>query len=107
MLPFGLAATLDRLKIMLLPLMRVFPPLYQWGIRRKIFRWYAVLKQVEHRFDAGGADVERCLAQLDAVERDVRETVNVPASYMEELHNLRMHLDRARERIARAAGPGS
>ena len=53
--------------------------------------------------------VRRGLEVVDAtcpfvqkVHREVRETVNVPASYMEELYNLRMHLDRLREEIARS-----
>ncbi|MEM7310074.1 MAG: TAXI family TRAP transporter solute-binding subunit [Planctomycetota bacterium] len=103
--PFPVAATLDRLKIMLLPLLtllfplfRVAPPVYRWRIRRKIYRWYRNLEDVEARFAASAAQRDRCLRDLDEVEREVVDT-DVPASHMEELHNLRMHIDRARARV--------
>jgi hypothetical protein len=98
--PFKLAATLDRLKIMLLPLLTLlFPlfkvagPLYAWRIRRKIFRWYGVLRGVERRFETAKetTDLSGYIDELAGVEREIN-AVNVPASYMEELYNLRMHL---------------
>ena len=41
--------------------------------------------------------------ELRIVEREIEETVKVPVSYMEELYNLRMHLEQVRERLDRAA----
>ena len=111
-LPFQLAAALDRLKIMLLPLLtlllplfRFAPPLYQWRIRSQIYRWYKALEKVERRRleeGSGGAGDPERLAELEEVDREIRERVNVPASYMEELYNLRMHLSRLREELARS-----
>ena len=107
--PFSVAATLDRLKILLLPLLtllfplvRLAPPIYQWRIRRKVFRWYSSLEKVERAFVEGRADRGESLERLDQMGEEVVATVDVPASYREELHNLRMHLDRVRERIADA-----
>ncbi len=106
--PFGVAATLDRLKIMLLPLLtlllpllRVAPPLYRWRIRRKVFRWYGHLQEIERSFECDRSAHADCLDELSRVEAEIVETVDVPASYMEELHNLRMHLERVRARIKR------
>jgi len=103
--PFAIAATLDRLKIMLLPvltlllpLVRVAPPLMRWRTRRKIFRWYRHLERIERESET---DRTARLAQLDEIEREIVETVDVPASYMEELHQLRLHLERVRARIDR------
>ena len=103
--PFGIAATLYRLKILLLPLltlllplMKVAPPLIRWRTRSKVFRWYRHLERIEREPEAEHASR---LAQLDAIERDIVETVDVPASYMEELHQLRHHLERVRARIDR------
>jgi TRAP transporter TAXI family solute receptor len=107
-LPFSVAASFDRLKILLLPLVTLlFPlfkiagPLYTWSIRSKIYRWYGVMRDVEKRFDAsdGQGDVSAFMKELSEVEREI-DRVNVPASYMEELYNLRMHLDRIQTRIA-------
>jgi TRAP transporter TAXI family solute receptor len=107
--PFSVAASFDRLKILLLPLITLlFPlfkiagPLYTWSIRSKIYRWYGVMRDVEKRFDASNdpTDVSAYLEELSDVEREI-ERVDVPASYMEELYNLRMHLARIQARIAR------
>jgi hypothetical protein len=105
--PFPVAATLDRLKILLLPLLTLlFPlfkiagPLYAWRIRRKIFRWYTVLRGVERRFETAreSMDVSGYLEELDRVETEIN-SVNVPASYMEELYNLRMHVALVQEKV--------
>jgi TRAP transporter TAXI family solute receptor len=100
-LPFPIAASLDRLEIMLLPLITLlFPlfkvagPIYTWSIRSKIYRWYGVLRTVESQFETGDksdSDVAGHLDELARVEREIN-AVTVPASYMEELYNLRMHL---------------
>lgn len=106
-LPFHIAAALDRLKILLLPLVtllfplfKVAPPLYRWRIRSKIYRWYKVLRGVEQevrRADAG-VDRGRLAADLARIETEINE-VKVPSSYMEEFYNLRMHLDRVKESL--------
>ncbi len=107
-LPFRTAALLDRLKIMLLPLLtllfpliKVAPPLYRWSIRSKIYRWYKVLNRVELEAQAAGPDDDlgRLAAELDAVEDEIL-AVKVPPSYGEEAYNLRMHLDLAQQRLA-------
>jgi hypothetical protein len=106
-LPFRTAAMLDRLKIMLLPmltllfpLMKIAPPAYRWRIRSKIYRWYKVLHDLEHDVFLvnKGKNVEAAIAELDRIEMEILE-VRVPPSYAEELYNLRMHLDLVLERV--------
>jgi TRAP transporter TAXI family solute receptor len=106
-LPFAPAATLDRLLILLfplltllLPLLKVAPPLYRWRIRSKIYRWYRVLYQVEHDLHRADADtaVEPYLEQLSKIEHEI-QGVKVPPSYMEELYNMRMHLSRVQAEL--------
>jgi TRAP-type uncharacterized transport system substrate-binding protein len=105
--PFAVAATLDRLKILLLPMLtlllplfRMAPPVYRWRVRRKIYLVYIHLERIEGRFRRAPSEGAACLEQLNELERKDVETLGVPASYKEELHNLRMHLDRVRGRIA-------
>jgi hypothetical protein len=100
-LPFHYAASIDRLKILLLPfitllipIFRLAPPLYRWRIRRRIFRWYEDLKLVDEilrsdRIDPG--ELEPHLAALRRLEREVTE-VQVPLSYMDEFYRLRIHI---------------
>jgi TRAP transporter TAXI family solute receptor len=108
-LPFGVAAVVDRLKILLLPLItllfplfKLTPPLYRWRIRSKIYRWYKQIRQVDHRITAAppGADLAPLVAELVAVQREV-EAVRVPASYMGEYYTLCSHLDWVLQRARR------
>jgi len=106
-LPFAVAATLDRLLILLLPLLtlllpllKVAPPLYRWRIRSKIYRWYRVLYEVEHEVDrrSEGTDMKPFIERLAVIEHEIHG-VKVPPSYMEELYNMRMHLARVQTEL--------
>jgi hypothetical protein len=53
-LPYGTAVVLDRLKVLLLPLValllplfRIAPPLYQWRVRSRVYRWYAAVRAID------------------------------------------------------------
>ncbi len=99
-LPFGLAAWLDRVKLVLLPLctlliplIKAAPPVYRWRIRSKIYRWYRVLHDIDLELKevAPDLDVAVCMEQLRTLEQELSE-VTVPLSYMEEFYNLRLHV---------------
>lgn len=100
-LPFRTAATLDRLKILLLPFItllipvfRVAPPLYRWRIRSRIYRWYEDLKLVDEILKNEPADsaLEEHLEVIRELEQEVAE-VQVPLSYMDEFYRLRVHIE--------------
>ncbi len=111
-LPFWAANFVDRMKVMLLPLItlllplfRIAPALYSWRVRAKIYRWYEDLLEVDSRIagapdDAGRAQLDR---EIDRVEHEVSQ-VEVPLSYMGGLYDLRMHIGHVRARLKRA-GP--
>lgn len=111
-LPYGWAVQLDRLKILLLPvvalmipLFRVAPPLYTWRIRSKIYRWYAAVREIDaavHRNE--NIDRDRLLRRLKEVEREVA-SVSVPLSYNGELYNLRLHIGLLQQELAERSGP--
>lgn len=110
-LPFRVAAMLDRLKILLLPLLtlllpllKIAPPIYRWRIRSKIFRWYRVLRQIEQR-TSGAHARDEVLAELARIEQEIVE-VSVPPSYMEELYNLRLHMSWVRREVIDRASTG-
>jgi TRAP-type uncharacterized transport system substrate-binding protein len=106
-LPFWLANLVDRMWVALLsivailiPLSRVVPPLYEFRIRSRVFRWYGRLRVVE---DAQGKRPnDELLKELDDIERSV-EQVSVPLSYADELYALRSHIQMVRGRLV--AGP--
>lgn len=102
-LPFWLANLADRMWLamlgiiaVLIPLARVLPPLYEFRIRRRVFRWYAQLRAVEEaRGKRPAADL---LADLADIEQRV-DDVRVPLSYADELYSLRSHIDLVRQRV--------
>jgi hypothetical protein len=106
-LPFWLASLVDRLKIMLiplimllLPLFRAAPPLVAWRTRRKIYRWYAVLRDIDHKLVAGlsDRDLDAELERLNVIEQQITH-VEVPLSYMSEFYHLRSHLAMMQEKL--------
>jgi hypothetical protein len=108
-LPFWLANLVDRMwpvlvtiVAALIPLSRMLPPLYQFRIRSRIFRWYAQLREVEDA--VGKRPAEELLADLQAIESRV-EGVSVPLSYADELYSLRSHIQMVGNRLR--AAPGS
>lgn len=114
-LPYGTAVKLDRLKILvlpflalLIPLFRLGPPVYQWRVRSKIYRWYAVVREIDTmmRQDTGAIDSKTLIKRLKELEREVA-SVSVPLSYTGELYHLRLHLGFLQERIEKLAGQPS
>src|SRR2546423_3918270 len=84
------------------------PPLVRWRTRRKIYRWYTALRDMDRRLLAGadGVDWDAELGRLHAIEHQVAH-VAVPLSYMEEFYNLRLHLELVRQKLEKArAGRG-
>jgi hypothetical protein len=102
-LPFWLANLLERMwpvlvtiVAILIPLSRMLPPLYQFRIRSRIFRWYAQLREVED--GVGKRPAATLLDELQAIEARV-ESVNVPLSYADELYSLRSHIQMVGNRL--------
>jgi uncharacterized protein len=107
LLPFWVASLVDRAKVMLIPLimllmplMRATPPLVRWQTRRRIYRWYSDLRDIDQKLIIGlsPAEYEVELARLNEIDHQVA-FVDVPLSYMEEFYHLRMHLEMLRDRL--------
>ncbi len=108
-LPFWAASLIDRLKVMILPLIalilpltKVLPPTYRWRMRSRIYRWYEELHELDlyARENAGIETVTEVIATLDAMEQEVRQ-VEVPLSFAEELYHLRLHIELLRNQLGR------
>jgi TRAP transporter TAXI family solute receptor len=106
-LPFWTANLIDRMKIMLIPLLtlliplfKIMPPTYRWQARKKVYRWYRELKDldVEHPEQLTADALHTSIRMLDAIEEEVRK-VNIPLSYSDELYNLRLHIDLVRSKL--------
>ena len=111
-LPFWAATMVERFMVMLipiatllLPLLRFAPPVYKWQVRRRIFRWYGTLRDIEERALAATAPAERAdvMRELDRVEEEVGK-IQIPLGHEESHYNLRMHIQFIRRTIPSAKG---
>jgi uncharacterized protein len=105
-LPFWVATTIDRIKVLvvpllvlILPLFKIVPPTFRWRTRGKITRWYRQLYAIDARIERGDAvTLRNLLSEIDQVERDVLH-IKVPLGFADQLYNLRGHIALVRERI--------
>jgi hypothetical protein len=102
-LPFWIANLIDRMWVVmvsivaiLIPLSRVVPPLYQFRVRSRIFRWYGQLRRLEDSI--GERPAAELIEDLDRIEERA-EKISVPLSYADELYSLRSHIHLVRRRL--------
>jgi len=74
-----------------IPLVRSVPALYQWGARRRIYRWYGELKFLELALRRESGDLARHRERLDEIEDRVN-ALSVPLAYSGEYYTLRTHI---------------
>ena len=92
---------LGGLVVLMLPLSRVVPPLYQFRVRSRVFRWYGQLRDIETQLESAEGDRDALLTRLDDLDRRVNK-VAVPLSYADELYALRNNIAAVRQRAAGA-----
>jgi TRAP-type uncharacterized transport system substrate-binding protein len=106
-LPFWAANLVDRLWVMLvpiiavvLPLIRLVPPAYRWRVRSRIYRWYGRLKEIELQLEEnlGMVRLEDMLQRLEDIDRAVNR-IPTPLAYSENLYSFRGHIDLVRQRV--------
>ena len=107
-LPFSMANLVERMWLalgiivaVLLPLSRIVPPVYQFRIRSRIFRWYGQLRDIEDRLGEKLESSANLQRELDELEAHV-EKITVPLSYADELYSLRNHIDLVRQKLLKS-----
>ena len=112
-LPFRGATLIDRLWIMLLPLIglaiplvKLVPPAYRWQIRRRLLRLYAELERI-HPLRNPLHDDADLAERLERLERlDIDSVIeSVPKGYTDDVYKLRRDIDLVRRRLADASRP--
>jgi uncharacterized protein len=112
-LPFWAADLIDRLKIILLPLItlvyplfKLVPPTYDWRMRSRINRWYKDLQAIEEQIQARepNTDVGSKLDELDRLESNVGR-LSVPLAYANPLYTLRSHIALLRDELRQGRQP--
>jgi hypothetical protein len=103
-LPFWLANLVERMWLalgiilaVLLPLSRIVPPLYQFRIRSRVFRWYGQLREIENRLYARPQEATEVARDLDDLDEKVGR-ISVPLAYADELYALRNNIDVVRRK---------
>jgi len=110
-LPFWLASILNRVLVVVVPLivllipgLRLVPWLYSWRIRSRIYRWYGSLISLERSALAEATDAEReaMVKRLDEIENAVNQ-MKVPLAFADQFYILRVHIGFVRERLLHPA----
>lgn len=110
-LPFWAANLIDRLMILLLPLVtlvypifKIIPPTYDWRMRSRINRWYKKLQAIESSVEERPSreELARRLAELDRIEWSVQRLA-MPVAYGNQLYTLRLHIAMLRAELREAA----
>ncbi len=108
-LPFKLANFASRAVLFLIPLLALLLPLTDWipkligmRVKRKLFRHYGDMKQIDEQVRTAGsaAQLDAASAQLDALDAAVGR-LRIPLAYGTEQFGVRDHMDLLRVRIER------
>ena len=108
-LPFWAAVFVERMIVLLvplialmLPLMRVLPTLYNWRVTSPIYKAYGQLRFLEDEVvrDPSSAKAPDYLARLDGIEARV-DQLHVPLSFNHQVYTLRDHIGLVRSRISK------
>lgn len=106
-MPFWVANLIERMLVLLVPLvavvipvLRIFPGVYNWRVRLRVFRWYRRLREVEHEaaHSPTVGRIDALLAQLDAIQEHINHT-RVPLTYTDYAYNFKLHIDMVRSRL--------
>ncbi|MBL8413964.1 MAG: TAXI family TRAP transporter solute-binding subunit [Propionivibrio sp.] len=106
-LPFWIAVLVERLFVLILPiiillfpLLKVAPSIYNWRVRSKIFRCYGDLKFLENevRNSYDSSRHAEYLARLDGIEEDAYSR-NIPLAFSDLFYTLREHINLVRAEL--------
>jgi TRAP transporter TAXI family solute receptor len=106
-LPFWLASLIDRLLVVVLPLLvvivpatRFAPAVYRWRVRSHIYRYYGTLMSLEREMRGNPSPEARArvVARLEEITRAVSE-LKTPPSFGDQLYVLRDHVAAVRRKL--------
>ena len=99
-LPFWLASLVDRILLVMVPLLivvvpvsRLIAPLYRWRVRSRIYRWYGSLMKIEREMREELTEVQ--LIHIGHQLADIEASVNSlqpPLAFADQLYVLREHI---------------
>jgi TRAP-type uncharacterized transport system substrate-binding protein len=111
-LPFWLASLVDRLVVVLVPILvllipglKVVPALYRWRISQRIYRRYGELMALERAvIQSEPAERPELVKRLDKIEERVIG-LKLPGSFADQVYILRQHINFVRARLGAQPAP--
>jgi hypothetical protein len=112
-LPFWVATFVDRTILILVPaafvlfpLMRSIPWIYSWRNRRKFYRWYGELKNLESEVveNPGPEKMSVYHGRLDQIEASINR-IRVPVAFFGEVYKLKEHVALVRGKLSQTSRP--
>ena len=104
-LPFWIAVWMDRLIVLLIPLaailiplMRILPKVYDWRVRRPLWRWYGELHKLETAMADHPEDHDKHLQEIQRIDEGV-SAIPLPLTYSEAHYSLRSYVEYVRRRL--------
>lgn len=110
-LPFWAANLVERFWVLvipvvtlLIPLLRFGPSTLQWSLRRRVYRWYKDLLEIEKEAELATTkdEIDKVLESLRDVEEQVIE-IKVPLAFRDDVYRLRTHIAFVRTELMQAA----
>jgi len=110
-LPLWLAGLMERILILLVPLVvvvfplvRFLPAIYQYMVEYRIYRLYGELRVLEAELERGGAEREQLAAALNDLAARANH-LSVPLAYSQRLFILKSHIAMARADLEKRIRP--
>ena len=109
LMPFWVASLVDRLIVLIVPIvvvlipgLRLVPSLYAWRVKSRIYRWYGSLIALERASLNDTSESERAalIDRLDEIEASVNR-LKMPLAYADQFYVLREHIGFVRARLAK------
>jgi TRAP transporter TAXI family solute receptor len=99
-LPFWLASLVNRIVVVLIPMIILIPAIYKWRFTSRFFRWYRELMIIEQNLLTQIEPDKRrkLLEKLDSIE-DAVNKMKVPASLADQFYGLRGHIRFVHEKM--------
>jgi NMT1-like family len=106
-LPFWIASLVDRLLVVVVPLivvlvpaLRLVPSLYAWRVKSRIYRWYGALIAIERGAlnETSAEERQSLIDKLDEIEESVNG-LKMPLAYADQFYVLREHIGFVRQRL--------
>jgi hypothetical protein len=106
-LPFWIATLVERvlvvfipLAVLLYPMFKFLPQMYNWLMQSRILRLYDEMKSIESEIESEGQihNLDAIGAKLDQLNQRANQ-LRLPTTYASTLYTLRSHIDLVRARL--------